>query len=87
MTGNCNLAAKLRRQADAAMHHRKVLLVAAVALAESSTVAAAVRRLDTRDGPATVKAAAIELLGRLADEARAVNRGPDWRYGSQVTTS
>jgi hypothetical protein len=65
---NADLARQLVAQADDAMHRRKALLCASVVLATTSTVPAAVRALSDWDGPADIKAAAIEVLGQLATE-------------------
>jgi hypothetical protein len=73
VTANRDLAAQLRAQADDAMHRRKVLLVAAVALDETKTVSAAVRTLSEWPGPAEIKdaaIAAIELLSQLTTDDR-----------------
>lgn len=69
MTGNRVLAARLRDQADEAMHQRKVLLVTAVALGESPTVTGARKVLAGWDGPGAIKTAAIELLDQIAGDA------------------
>ena len=45
MTTNAVLAEQLHAQADDAMHHRKILLCASVALTETNTAAAAVKVL------------------------------------------
>jgi hypothetical protein len=71
VTGNRDLAAGLRDQADAAVHRRKVLLCASVALAETSTIAAARKVLHDWDGPAAIRDAAIELLGQLTQDVPA----------------
>lgn len=68
MTANRDLAARLRAEADDAVHHRKVLLVAAVALSESNSFTAARKILQGWDGPASIRNDAIELLDQLAAE-------------------
>jgi hypothetical protein len=68
---NPQLAEQLRAQADDAMHRRKVLLVAAVALAESNSIAGARKILDDWDGPPAIKAEAIEVLGDLTADVPA----------------
>jgi hypothetical protein len=65
MTGNDHLADQLRREADDCMQRRKVLLTCSVALAQTRSVAAARKVISDWDGPAAIKAAAIELLGEL----------------------
>ena len=52
------------------MHHRKVLLVAAVALAETNTITGARKILNDWHGPATIRDAAIEVLGQLTSDVR-----------------
>jgi hypothetical protein len=65
VTGNAELAEQLRRQADDAIKRRRILLVAAVALAESNTIAGARKILDDWDGPTAIRDAALELLSQL----------------------
>lgn len=65
MTANAELAGQLRRQADDAIARRRVLLVAAVALAESTTIAGARRVLEDWTGPAAIRDGAIALLDGL----------------------
>jgi hypothetical protein len=74
MTANAELAAQLRRQADDAIARRRVLLVAAVALAESATIAGARKILDEWAGPASIRQAAIALLDGLAKDVPAQGR-------------
>jgi hypothetical protein len=78
VTTNQQLAGQLRHQADDIMGQRRILLVTAVALAESRTVTGARKSrtvTGTRkvlagwDGPESLKIAALELLDRLADAA------------------
>lgn len=68
---NRDLAARLRAQADDAVHRRKVLLVAAVALAESTSITGARKILAGWDGPPAIRDAAIELLGQLTEDVLA----------------
>jgi hypothetical protein len=65
VTANRELAARLVAQADDAMRHRKALLCAAVALAESSTIAGARKILAGWDGPPVIRSAAAGLLDEL----------------------
>lgn len=71
MPANRELAALLRDQADDAAHHRKALLCASVALAETKTVPAAVKVIEQWDGPAEIKDAAAGLLGQLTTDVPA----------------
>jgi hypothetical protein len=71
VTANSDLARQLRDQADDAMHHRKALLCVSVALAETTTVAAARKALAEWPGPARVKHDAVELLDELTTEETA----------------
>ena len=71
MTTNRQFADQLRRQADEAMLRRRAMLVCSVALAETKTVAAARKVIAGWDGPAEVKANALELLDQLAEAAGA----------------
>jgi hypothetical protein len=64
---NDQLARQFRAQADEAMSARKALLCASVAVATTSTIPAAIGALERWDGPAAVKAAAIELVTVAAD--------------------
>jgi len=67
VTGNAELAKQLRRQADDAINHRRILLVAAVALAESTSIAGAQRILrEWNTGPVAIRDAATEILAQLA---------------------
>ena len=82
MTANADLAAQLRAQADDAMQQRKILLCASVALASTTTIAAARKVLADPELriPAAVKSAAIGLLGQLTqdvpgDQAGAAQEG------------
>jgi hypothetical protein len=67
VTANAELAEQFRRQADDAMHQRRVFLVASVALASTTTLAAARKVLADPELriPAAVKSAAIGLLDDL----------------------
>ena len=64
MTANADLARQLRDQADDHMRQRRILLVAAVALGDTTTVTAAYRVLAEWGGPRASEA--IELLSQLA---------------------
>lgn len=64
---NAELAADLVRQAGEAMTQRRVLLVTAVALGESRTVAGARKVLASWDGPASVRDSALKLLDELTN--------------------
>ncbi len=68
MTTNAVLAEQLHAQADDAMHHRKILLCASVALTETNTAAAAVKVLGDWHGADSIEDAAIEVLEQLALE-------------------
>jgi hypothetical protein len=67
---NQELAAQLRRQADDHLGRRRVLLVAAVALAETTTIAAARKILDEWAGPGEIRDAARHVLDNLTQEAQ-----------------
>ena len=69
---NAQLAADLVRQADDAMHNRRVLLVAATALGTTTSVAAARRALADPEAciPAAVRSAALTLLAQLTTTER-----------------
>ena len=73
MTANAELAEELRARADDAMHQRRVFLVASVALASTTTLAAARKVLADPELriPGSVKSAALELLGQLAQDVPA----------------
>jgi hypothetical protein len=65
VTTNQQLAGQLRHQADDIMGQRKVLLVTAVALAESRTVTGARKVIAGWDGPPDVRDSALKLLDEL----------------------
>lgn len=60
-----DLAAVLLTEADAAMARRKALLCARVAVMTTSSPAAARKALARWDGPAEIRAAALEVLDNL----------------------
>lgn len=61
------IADDLVRQADDAMHRRRCLLTAAVALRQASSVATARRWITHWQGPPDVKTGALEILGQLEE--------------------
>ena len=68
MIANAALAARVRQLADRELRGsaaRAAALCAAVALVESTSIPGARKILAAWDGPAAIKAAAIELLGTL----------------------
>lgn len=73
MTGNEQLAADLIRQADDHLVSRKALLVAAAALGTTTTIPAARKAIADPDAhiPPAIRSAALELLGRLAEDVPA----------------
>lgn len=64
---NAELAEQLRHQADDAMSHRKALLCASVALATTTSIAAAKRALREWHGPAGIRDRAVTLLDELSE--------------------
>jgi hypothetical protein len=69
VTANAELAEQLRHQADEAMHRRKALLCASVAVATTATIPAAIRALREWNGPERIRQDAIDVIGHLASEA------------------